>query len=286
MRWTLVSLAASLALSSASSYVDGTPLAGIIAGSEAISGFAALNTSNDTHLDLLRRQNDGRCGASFNNQNCGTSACCSQFEYCGVGDYYCSAIQNCQPQFGYCGDSPPPSSSAPPTPTTSSVISIPPPPPTTSSVISLPPPPPSSTPTPTTSSSIFSTTTSRSSSVIVPTSSTVSPPLPSSTLVSTNGMCGNITTCAGSNFGPCCSQFWYCGSSTDYCSFGCNPLFGSCSGVVLPTTSSIIPPISSSTIPVVSSYTLLLLWCLIDGFGVRSEKPGGEVGCCHLLGLC
>ncbi|KAF3391643.1 WSC domain-containing protein [Penicillium rolfsii] len=35
-------------------------------------------------------------------------------------------------------------------------------------------------------------------------------------------------TCAGSAFGNCCSQFGWCGSSTDYCGSGCQSNYGNC----------------------------------------------------------
>ncbi|TLS21348.1 uncharacterized protein PpBr36_10129 [Pyricularia pennisetigena] len=49
--------------------------------------------------------------------------------------------------------------------------------------------------------------------------------------VSTDATCGGNTdkTCLGSVFGNCCSQYGYCGSTTDHCSGGCQAGFGSCS---------------------------------------------------------
>ena len=45
--------------------------------------------------------------------------------------------------------------------------------------------------------------------------------------ISTDGSCGDGTTCQGSEFGDCCSQYGWCGSSVDYCGEGCQPEFGS-----------------------------------------------------------
>ena len=45
--------------------------------------------------------------------------------------------------------------------------------------------------------------------------------------VSEDGSCGEDTTCEGSEFGDCCSQYGWCGSSVDYCGEGCQPDFGS-----------------------------------------------------------
>ncbi|GJC90152.1 lectin-C [Colletotrichum liriopes] len=49
--------------------------------------------------------------------------------------------------------------------------------------------------------------------------------------VSLNGACGipnGNTTCAGSAFGSCCSQYNFCGSSTAHCGTGCQSSFGTC----------------------------------------------------------
>ncbi|KAF2277007.1 uncharacterized protein EI97DRAFT_364423, partial [Westerdykella ornata] len=52
--------------------------------------------------------------------------------------------------------------------------------------------------------------------------------------ISRNGRCGADfgLTCKGSQYGNCCSQYNYCGRSSDYCSpnKGCQPGFGDCSG--------------------------------------------------------
>ncbi|RAH66876.1 uncharacterized protein BO66DRAFT_404439 [Aspergillus aculeatinus CBS 121060] len=47
--------------------------------------------------------------------------------------------------------------------------------------------------------------------------------------VSTNGLCGNGTTCLGSSFGDCCSLSGYCGSTSDYCAAElCDSTSGNC----------------------------------------------------------
>ncbi|KAK2000074.1 glycoside hydrolase/deacetylase [Colletotrichum falcatum] len=51
------------------------------------------------------------------------------------------------------------------------------------------------------------------------------------TNVSLNGSCGasaSNTTCTGSAFGNCCSQYGYCGSTADFCGAGCQSAFGTC----------------------------------------------------------
>ncbi|OHW92115.1 chitin recognition protein [Colletotrichum incanum] len=49
--------------------------------------------------------------------------------------------------------------------------------------------------------------------------------------VSLNGACGipnGNTTCSGSAFGNCCSQYNFCGSSAAHCGTGCQSSFGTC----------------------------------------------------------
>ncbi|KAH8710045.1 hypothetical protein GQ44DRAFT_661884 [Phaeosphaeriaceae sp. PMI808] len=48
--------------------------------------------------------------------------------------------------------------------------------------------------------------------------------------VSTDGTCGAGKTCANSAFGNCCSQYGWCGSTSDHCGTGCNPSAGTCNG--------------------------------------------------------
>ncbi|KAH8194847.1 hypothetical protein TruAng_010980 [Truncatella angustata] len=59
-------------------------------------------------------------------------------------------------------------------------------------------------------------------------SSTGASPTPTGgAVVSEDGDCGNGITCVGSEFGNCCSQYGYCGNTTDYCDQGCQPAWGS-----------------------------------------------------------
>ncbi|AEO57716.1 carbohydrate esterase family 4 protein [Thermothelomyces thermophilus ATCC 42464] len=55
---------------------------------------------------------------------------------------------------------------------------------------------------------------------------------------SIDGTCGNGVTCAGTEFGSCCSVFGWCGDSYDHCSSekGCQPEWGSCDGTPSTTT--------------------------------------------------
>ncbi|KAI1374212.1 carbohydrate-binding module family 18 protein [Hypoxylon crocopeplum] len=70
--------------------------------------------------------------------------------------------------------------------------------------------------------------TSSTSSTRTPTPTTTSSASPTKTPVSTNGRCGTgIGTACPS--GQCCSQYGYCGTTTAYCSTGCQKGFGTCS---------------------------------------------------------
>lgn len=62
--------------------------------------------------------------------------------------------------------------------------------------------------------------------------------------VSTTSRCGASfgLTCRGSTFGQCCSQYNYCGTTSDHCGTGCQSAYGVC-------TSS---PSSTPTSPKVS----------------------------------
>lgn len=71
---------------------------------------------------------------------------------------------------------------------------------------------------------------------------------PTYTGPSTDGTCGNGVTCAGTEFGFCCSIFGYCGDSDAHCSSdnGCQPEWGSCDGEQSTTT---VPPSETTTVP-------------------------------------
>jgi hypothetical protein len=56
--------------------------------------------------------------------------------------------------------------------------------------------------------------------------------------ISKTGQCGASAqlTCKGSTFGSCCSQHNYCGTSSAYCSTGCQSGYGTCSTASPPAT--------------------------------------------------
>ncbi|KAJ9161580.1 hypothetical protein NKR19_g2154 [Coniochaeta hoffmannii] len=247
MKWTYTGLAALLQLG-----LSGISLAAFdssgIGSLEDLLAARAEPANVELSAPLERRQAGGRCGPDGGNAICSGNLCCSAFGYCGDGDQYCPQIVGCQAQFGWCEGEPLPSptSTAAPTSstTTRSSTSTP-----TSTSISTPPP----VTTPPTSSSTSASTT--------PPATSTSPPVTGPLQISQNGMCGNGTTCAGSRFGRCCSQFYYCGSEDSFCGGGCQSQFGSCgvAGGVVSTvtvtsivTSSITISLGSGTVPAVT----------------------------------
>ncbi|TAQ88598.1 hypothetical protein B7494_g3066 [Chlorociboria aeruginascens] len=66
--------------------------------------------------------------------------------------------------------------------------------------------------------------------------------------LSEDGECSGAHTCTGSPRGPCCSQWGYCGSTSEYCGTGCQADFGQC-GTFVNSTSAIVSKASSSSSP-------------------------------------
>ncbi|KAL2192770.1 hypothetical protein P885DRAFT_46899 [Corynascus similis CBS 632.67] len=209
------------------------------AGLAITAGRRRLTRSSNRHrfassnfAELGVRQSDGQCGANYG--RCPGDLCCSEYGFCGDSIDHCHPLFRCQPDYGTCGWP-----REPPVASTSST-------------------PPASTSTSTSTSSAPSTseeppsTTSSSSATQPPVTSTSSTiPSPTGALeVTEDGRCGNNTICIGNpNFGPCCSQFFWCGSSEEFCGAGCQSNFGACMGIPgLPgnpptnTTSTTTPP--------------------------------------------
>ncbi|KAL8378118.1 hypothetical protein RB595_008701 [Gaeumannomyces hyphopodioides] len=67
--------------------------------------------------------------------------------------------------------------------------------------------------------------------------------------VSQEGNCGGKRgpTCLGSEFGDCCSQYGWCGSTSAYCDAGCQPGFGKCNSNGQSSSSSASPSITTTT---------------------------------------
>ncbi|KAF2019070.1 carbohydrate esterase family 4 protein [Aaosphaeria arxii CBS 175.79] len=95
------------------------------------------------------------------------------------------------------------------------------------------------------------------SSSNTPTTTTATRPptsTPTNKVISNDGTCGGTgqMTCKDSPFGNCCSQYGWCGSTTDHCGTGCQSAFGTC-GSPVSSLSSIVPDSDSSSTPPPSS---------------------------------
>ncbi|KAL2148265.1 hypothetical protein VTH82DRAFT_2413 [Thermothelomyces myriococcoides] len=176
-----------------------------------------LASSNLSALGV--RQEASQCGPEYG--RCPGDLCCSEYGWCGDSIDHCHPLFRCQPDYGYCGwprDPPQTSTTTPPD----------------------------------------SSTTSSSSTTEPPSSSTTSSgsgPTPTGDLeVTPDGTCGGNYSCIGNpDFGPCCSQFGWCGSTNEFCGPGCQPDFGACIGGGLPAdppgniTTTTTPPSSTTT---------------------------------------
>ncbi|OAA62729.1 carbohydrate-binding module family 18 protein [Niveomyces insectorum RCEF 264] len=251
MRLSSLSLGAVLALSGT---VYGSYGSNMVIG-RAMGGLfqrrSESNQQNDSAGAVLegRQAAAGRCGADQGNAKCPSDQCCSQWGYCGVGNEFCNTIALCQTAFGSCLGAGQSATAAPPA--SSSASAAPPPPVSTTSAAAPPPASSSAAPVPTSTS--VSTVAPQP-----PSSTSAAPPPPASTSArpppppppaggykpSTDGTCGNTTTCAGSGHGSCCSEFYYCGDGIEYCGTGCQSAFGLCfSGAAAPP-----PPVVTGTL--------------------------------------
>ncbi|KAK3290235.1 uncharacterized protein B0H64DRAFT_61088 [Chaetomium fimeti] len=202
MRSVYIGLAAALcwtgALSASPAGVKGDADVAMMAGRRRLTRSSGRYRSE--FAELGARQGDQQCGAEFG--RCPGDLCCSSYGFCGDSVDHCHPLFDCQAQYGTCG---------------------------------WPRVVPTTTARPTTSSTpVPPTTTPSSTSVRPPTTSTsVTIPVPTGDLdVTQDGMCGNNTMCIGNpNFGPCCSQFFWCGSSLEFCGAGCQSDFGACLGI-------------------------------------------------------
>ncbi|CAK7235972.1 hypothetical protein SCUCBS95973_009446 [Sporothrix curviconia] len=233
MRWTSFTLGAALALSGTAYGSHGSN--NVMANGAVGNIFQRHASGHENHQDGLaampvlmgRQAAAGRCGADGGNAKCPAGQCCSQWGYCGVGAEFCNPIALCQSDFGSClGASqsataapPPTSTAAPPPPPVTTTPPAPPPPAPTTTTRAPPPPPPVTTSAP---------RPPPATSVAPPPPVSTSPGTPSTLVPSTNGMCGNSTTCAGSGHGSCCSQYSYCGDGVEFCGTGCQSRFGLC----------------------------------------------------------
>ncbi|KAI6330805.1 hypothetical protein MCOR29_001748 [Pyricularia oryzae] len=108
-----------------------------------------------------------------------------------------------------------------------------------------------------------------------PTNPSPGNPPPSGGLKPTpDGTCGGSTgfTCQGSSSGNCCSQYGWCGSSSDHCNAGCQSAFGTCG-------SGQAPPPSGGGLTVSPDGT-----CAGNtGFTCQGSSSGN---CCSQWGWC
>ena len=164
--------------------------------------------------NLAARQEENLCGADNDGRVCPGQTCCSMYGYCGEGPEYCNRF-SCQVDFGWCDGQPIPTSTPEPEPE---------PEPEPTETDSAEPEPE----TPTNEPGTGETT------------------LPEFT-ISEDGLCGNLTTCAGSTFGRCCSDFYWCGDDESYCGAGCREEFGECGEAPPEETAEPEPPEESAT---------------------------------------
>jgi len=81
---------------------------------------------------------------------------------------------------------------------------------------------------------LVSNTTTRTTTTTTTTTTTIKS---SPTNISRNGRCGSINNMICPN-NECCSQYGYCGNTSEYCDTGCQPEFGVCNNVSKPTTTT------------------------------------------------
>lgn len=186
MRWSTLSAAVLICLP----HALGTP------GSHSTALHRRYDYDPFLPAGISRRQAGQRCGAENNGQICPGQSCCSMYGWCGDGPQYCNRF-SCQVEFGWCEGQPIPTSAPEPEPTTEPE----------------PEPEPTTVPADPTSE---------------PGAGETSLPVPPEFLISQDGICGNVTTCVGSTFGRCCSEWYWCGSDETYCGDGCREEFGGC----------------------------------------------------------
>ncbi|OSS54028.1 hypothetical protein B5807_00423 [Epicoccum nigrum] len=113
--------------------------------------------------------------------------------------------------------------------------------------------------------------------------------------VSTDGNCGSTagSTCLGSTFGNCCSQYNYCGSTTDHCGTGCQSGFGNCGGngaVSSKAATSTVKPATStvktSAAPTATTASKVSTDGTCAGTGKQTCAGSTFGNCCSQSGWC
>ncbi|KZM26021.1 chitin binding [Ascochyta rabiei] len=196
---------------------------------------STVSSSVSTPTAGLPSSENGQCG-SVAGQTCAGTAlpCCSLYGYCGGTDIYCLTTEGCQTGYGNCTAPSQVSSSSPPTPTSTVRVSID----GTCGGANGYVCPGSGLGDCCSpygwcgSSDSHCGAGCQNAFGICPGSTPIgTAPLPTSTLrVSLDGACGGTSgqTCLGSNFGPCCSEYFFCGAEALYCTGACQPAFGTC----------------------------------------------------------
>jgi hypothetical protein len=123
------------------------------------------------------------------------------------------------------------------------------------------------------------------------TSSAVPTATPTGT--SEDGTCGPAVglSCIGFPEGSCCSQYGYCGSSTDHCGTGCQSVFGTCgsssSAPASSGASSVASSAASSTAPTATPSNLVTSPDATCGGTSGYTCIGAAEGeCCSQYGYC
>ncbi|KAL1864377.1 hypothetical protein VTK73DRAFT_5940 [Phialemonium thermophilum] len=225
----------SVSTTSSSTTITTTSSTGSTSTSSSSSSSSSAAPPVATPPSNMTITTNGLCG---NTTTCSGSTsyghCCSFWFWCGDGDAFCG--EGCRPEYGSCGSA---AGNTTGNTTTTASTSV-----TSTSTVTTPSTTGSTSSTSLTpsSSSISTTSTPSSSTTTTTTSSsttaTTPSPSPSGLVITTNGMCGNGTTCAGSSYGGCCSLYYYCGNSPEFCGTGCRSAFGTCNG----TTPAPPPP--------------------------------------------
>jgi len=202
------------------------------AGCQSEFGICSPNTDDNSDFEMPVEIVPGRCGPLFGRCS-DESLCCSQYGYCGDSKDHCDT--ECQPEFGYCPNS---STSTTTTPTQKPVA-------TTSKKVPISTVSGKCGPSYGACSKAnhccsqygycgtsnaycgagcqteFGVCGNASSTSKKPSSTKKSTPT-----LSTTGKCGSgFGSCAKNE---CCSQYGYCGTSDEYCGYGCQSEFGRC----------------------------------------------------------
>ncbi|OUM63651.1 carbohydrate-binding module family 18 protein, partial [Piromyces sp. E2] len=169
---------------------------------------------------------EDRCGPSYG--RCAhTNECCSQYGWCGTSTDHCGT--GCQSEFGQC-----------------------------------------------------SGTANKITNAVVKKTTTVTAIKKTNIPVSTvSGKCGpSYGRCAHTN--ECCSQYGWCGTSTDHCGMGCQSEFGQCSGATAIKKTNTVAAVKKTTTKSTSIPISTVEYRCGPSFGRCANKNE----CCSQYGWC